>query len=56
MKVLPHELVDAKDVFDDNNNGYIFGINWLYWENGEIADCQWFKTEEERQQCIDKSV
>ncbi len=30
----------------DNNNGYIYGINYI--ENGEIIDCQWFKTMEER--------
>ena len=30
----------------DNNNGYIYGINYI--EDGEIIDCQWFKTMEER--------
>jgi hypothetical protein len=46
-----YELVNAEDYFDDDNNGLIFGIHWL--DNGIVVDCEWFKTEEERQKCID---
>jgi hypothetical protein len=31
---------------NDNNDGYIYGINYI--EDGEIIDCQWFKTIKER--------
>lgn len=51
---MDYELIDANDVFDDNNDGFIYGINWLD-DNGEnIVDCEWFRTEEERQEVIDK--
>ena len=43
-----YELVLASETFDDDNNGYEFGINWLD-EFGYVLDCEWFKTEEERQ-------
>ena len=38
-----------------NNDGYIYGINYLDFENeGDILDCEWFKTEEERETAIQK--
>ena len=48
-----YELVMAEDCFDDDNDGLIYGIHWLD-EDGNICDCEWFKTEEERQECINK--
>ena len=53
MNNASYELVKAEDCFDDNNEGLIFGIHWLD-EDGNVLDCEWFATEEERQQCIDK--
>jgi hypothetical protein len=51
-----YELVLASETFDDDNEGYEFGINWLDDMNGEvepyIIDCSWFKTEEERQKAL----
>jgi len=52
MDNISYELVNAKDCFDDNNEGLIYGINWI--DDGFIVDCEWFKTEEERQECIDR--
>jgi hypothetical protein len=43
-----YELVLASETFDDDNNGFEYGINWLD-EAGYVLDCEWFKTEEERQ-------
>ena len=44
------EYVNAEDVFDDDNNGLKYGVEW--WDSGtepiEIQDVQWFKTEKER--------
>lgn len=38
---------------DGNNNGYIYGINYVDFEReGDILDCEWFKTEEEREIAI----
>jgi hypothetical protein len=52
---MDYELVLASETFDDDNEGFEFGIYWLD-EDGEfIVDCEWFKTEEERQECLDKS-
>lgn len=47
------EFVDAKDCFDDDNEGMIYGINWLD-ENKNIIDCEWFKTEDERMNTINQ--
>lgn len=41
------EYVHASQVFDDDNHGYVYGINYIDDDN-EITDCQWFKTELER--------
>lgn len=48
-----YELVMADECFDDDNEGLIYGIHWLD-DDGIVVDCEWFKTEEERQECIDK--
>jgi hypothetical protein len=50
-----YELVDARDVFDDDNGGRIYGINWMDDDNENIAECEWFFTEEERQEAIDRA-
>jgi hypothetical protein len=41
------EYVEASQVFDDDNNGYSYGINII--ENDDIIDCLWFKTKKERE-------
>lgn len=39
----------------DNNNGYIYGINFLDDKDIlTITDCMWFKTEKEREEVINK--
>jgi len=50
---MDYELVDANECFDDNNDGLTYGINWLD-EDGNVMDCEWFATEGERQEAIDK--
>lgn len=50
---MDYELVLASDVFNDDNGGYEFGINWLD-ENNHVIDCEWFKTEEERSEAINE--
>jgi len=37
---------------EDNNNGYIYGINFLDETGVDIEDVQWFKTPEERHEMI----
>lgn len=44
---------DMKYPEEDNNNGYIYGINYLD-DNNEIVDVTWFQTEEERNKTIEK--
>jgi len=46
---------DMKYPSDDDNNGFIYGIQWM--DGEEISDITWYKTEEERwsalaQQCL----
>jgi len=52
-----YDLVMADECFDDDNGGLIYGIHWLDDEDGEVepyvCECQWFRTEEERQEVID---
>ena len=38
---------DVQDFYDeqDNNNGYIYGMEW---EDEVEVDCQWFKSKKER--------
>ena len=45
-------LVNAKDCYEDDNDGFIYGIEWTQGEN--VIDCEWFKTEEKRQSVINK--
>lgn len=42
-----YDFVHAKDVFDDNNSGFIYGIYWLD-EFQNVLDCTWYKTEKDR--------
>jgi len=51
MKV---ELVLAENHFDDNNNGYRYGIYELSDDGDEIVNdyVEWFKTKEERDKVI----
>ena len=44
MKV---ELINSWDIFGDNNDGFIYGIQEIN-ENGMGDYCEWFKTKEER--------
>jgi hypothetical protein len=50
-----YELVKAEDTFrgldNPTNDGLVFGINWLD-EDGEITDCEWYKTEADRQRVV----
>lgn len=51
-----YELVHWQDVKNDmkiyedsdNNDGFVFGVNLLDEDSNEVADVQWFKTEQER--------
>lgn len=46
MKV---ELLNAREVFKDINNGFLFGVQ----EVSDFPDyIEWFKTEKERDNCI----
>lgn len=36
---------------NDNNKGFVYGINYLD-DNGEIIDVTWFTTEEERNKVV----
>ena len=41
---------DCKLPSEDNNQGFIYGINFVDFENeGGIIDVQWFETSEERE-------
>lgn len=46
-----YEFVHASQVFDDDNGGLVYGINWID-KDGEIIDCEWFKTEKERKRAV----
>ena len=44
---------DCKLPSEDNNQGFIYGINFVDFENeGDIIDVQWFETSEEREEFI----
>ena len=53
---MKYELVHWQDVKNDmkiyedsdNNDGFVFGVNLLDEDSNEVADVQWFKTEQER--------
>lgn len=58
--MLQYELVEpdeARNIFQDNNNGLLYGINWLDGEGEDvfIVDCEWFATAEERQEALDRA-
>ena len=53
MEKETYEFVNALEIFDDNNNGYIYGIQYLDID-GNILDCEWFRTEYERNLAIPK--
>jgi len=36
----------------DNNDGYIYGLEYYDDAGNTILDCSWFKTEEEREKSI----
>jgi hypothetical protein len=38
----------------DNNKGYIYGINLIDEDSGEIFDVEWFKSEKERDKAIEE--
>ena len=42
--------INAGDYYDDNNDGFIYGL-----EDEEAELIEWFKTEEERENCINKN-
>jgi hypothetical protein len=46
--------VSGKDYFDDDNNGYLFGLE-EYVEEGFPEYVEWFKTEKDRDKCIKKN-
>ena len=39
---------------DDNNNGFVYGLNLLCEEGIDIIDVEWFKTDQERWKAIEK--
>lgn len=39
---------------DDDNKGYIYGINLIDEDSGEVIDVEWFNTEEKRENAIKK--
>ena len=47
---------DCKYPKEDNNDGFIYGINLIDIDGeGDIIDVQWFKTNEKRNKFIDKN-
>lgn len=50
------EPEESREIFQDDNNGLLFGINWLDGEGEDVfvVDCEWFATAEERQEAIDR--
>lgn len=42
--------VNARDVFDDDNEGFIYGVEWGIGQNA--YDVMWFKTEQEQEDLI----
>ena len=44
---------DCKLPIDDNNDGFVYGLNIIDFEGeGDIIDVEWFKTEDERENYI----
>tara|TARA_Y100000310_G_C20326451_1_gene643219 strand:- start:521 stop:691 length:171 start_codon:yes stop_codon:yes gene_type:complete len=44
--------VNASDVFDDNNDGLIYGVEWDI--GNEEFHCEWFKTKREQEKAFRK--
>jgi hypothetical protein len=42
--------INAKDVFDDDNNNLIYGL-----ESDDLSYIEWFKTKKEREEVIIKN-
>ena len=40
---------DNKYPADDNNNGFVYGIQWMDDDGYTVADITWYKTEDERE-------
>lgn len=49
------EYINASDVLDDDNQGYIYGINYIDLTDDEIIEEEWFKTEFERDKTANAS-
>lgn len=47
MKIVIN-FINASDVFEDNNQGYIYGIDYIDVSSGDIIEEEWYKTEFER--------
>jgi hypothetical protein len=47
-----YELVHASECFDDDNNGLIYGIHWIY--DNEVIECNWFDDCQKREDYIQK--
>ena len=46
---------DCKLPEEDNNNNFIYGLNYTDFENeGDIYEVEWFKSEEERSKKIEE--
>ena len=60
---MKYELVHWQDVKNDmkiyedsdDNEGFVFGINVLDEDSDEVVDVQWFKTEQERADALQKN-
>lgn len=44
--------LDIKANENDNNQGYIYGLFYIDYESGDIYECEWYKTEKERNNAI----
>jgi len=49
-----YELVLASETFNDDNEGFEFGIYWLD-GYGNFLEAEWFKMEEERQDSLHRT-
>lgn len=60
---MKYELILWEDVkkdmkiYEDNddNEGFVFGINVLDEDSDEVVDVQWFKTEQERADALQEN-
>ena len=51
MKV---ELINSWDIFGDNNDGFVYGIQEISDKEGIGDYCEWFKTKKERNKVCSK--